>query len=137
MGKPGFPISPPARVWEGEALEHGAGETWFPHTPAGGRVWEGKALEQAAWGNQVSPRPRWREGLALKQGEGETRFPPPPPGERVWEGCALQGIGTNMRGNREHPHTSTPPHPRITHPHREDHTLCQARLRVVSPTRGD
>jgi len=65
MGKPGFPISPPARVWEGEALEHGAGETWFPHTPAGGRVWEGKALEQAAWGNQVSPRPRWREGLAL------------------------------------------------------------------------
>ena len=65
MGKPGFPIPPPAegsgsffrirkrseahasarrRVWEGAALEQGYGETWVPHTPARGRVWEGAAL---------------------------------------------------------------------------------------------
>jgi len=59
MGKPGFPIPPPAegsgsffrirkrseahasarrRVWEGAALEQGDGETRFPHSPT---WWEG------------------------------------------------------------------------------------------------
>jgi len=52
MGKPGFPIPPPA---------NGPG----PHA--------------GVWGNPVSPSPRPRTGLALTQGCGETRFPHLPP----------------------------------------------------------
>ena len=44
MGKPGFPIPPPAGEFGGAAPEQGDGETRFPHAPTRGRVWEGCAL---------------------------------------------------------------------------------------------
>ena len=80
MGKPGFPIPPPAGGFGRPGPQAGAGETRFLHPPpAGGcrRAWPARrgmgqpgcpsprpwAGVGGGWGNRVVPRPRPQEGV--------------------------------------------------------------------------